>query len=1246
MRLKRLVVHGFKSFADRTAFDFDADLTGIVGPNGCGKSNVVDALKWVLGDQRAKSLRGDEMADVIFKGAEGREGMDFAEVTIALEDGAVGAIDGAPRSEIQIGRRLNRDKESHYLLDGEVVRLKDVRDRLMDTGLGVGAYSVMEQGRIDAVLSADPESRRAIFEEAAGISRFKIQKRESLRKLERTELNLARVKDLLEERERRIRSLKIQAGRARRWRELKDQLRNARSSLAVIDARSLRRESADAEVRLRELEAAFAAAVAELAATRESLSDVEVRIGDTERGLEAAQERVREVTSRRDAARHRVAALDSRATELSGDAESSSARAQSLLQQQGERHDQLVAAREALVAHEARLVELGDEAERSRGEVAGAQARVRDLDQAREAVRETVLELMRERTRLRNQAHDDQATLRGLAARATRLTEREDAIDVELATRAIEIDEATRILEDLSQREQWLLGEEQRAQGELGAADQRAAELVRLEGGLRERLASIASRLDVLQGMEAHLEGLDSGARHLLERRPTGLRGRLLDFIDVDLAHSTALEAALGANVQALVVDTRENAEAMLELLAREGKGRATLLIAAEFGDRLERASLFTLPDGADYLYKRVRCKAEAWPMVQWLLRGVCLVDDFRAADVTRTDLCFVTPDGRVLCGPRIEGGTAEDGETHTGLVVRRARIKSLEEELGGFRAQLAALGDDRGRAEERAAELGRLARELGAARLAVRERNHAAGAERTRIVDRFRALETERDALDLEIADVESARRTALAGLGDRLLAEMLIARKERLAGEAEAEAARAVEAARAGATAAGARAHDVEVERATTRSRREAEVLRIASLDGTLREMQAAIDELAERTESAREGADQARRDAATLRDELVGLDAAIVERDAIREDAASNLLAAREERQGVQDGVRRGEATRGNLREDIGKQRLAIGDVDHRFRRLEDKLRDDTGVELRRLLGDVEGLGLLPFQFEGPPVPDELVEQLAGPPLPHALLAPELELLRLWEEPDFDPEAVRREVQVLDAQLERLGAVNVEAVRELEDEERQLGTLEHDYVDLTEARKSLMEALRRMETESRALFEQTFEAARENFRQIFRKLFQGGRADMYLVEGEDALEAGIEIVAKPPGKELQSIALLSGGERSLTALAILFAVFKVKPSPFCILDEVDAALDETNVERFLRVLHDFVGPSQFCIVTHHKRTMAECDVLYGITMQKRGVSTRISVALDEVEDLTEGPAYARAEQPRIAGEEAIGF
>jgi chromosome segregation protein len=1295
MRLKRLIVRGFKSFADKTEFDFDADLIGIVGPNGCGKSNVVDALKWVLGDRSAKSLRGAEMTDVIFKGAEGREGLEAAEVTLVLEndhhgspdevetaatafpggeaadeggadqDGADGdapSTRGTPpkarsvdllggRTEVSIGRRLTRDKESSYLINGEVVRLKDVRDLLMDTGLGVGAYSVMEQGRIDAVLSADPESRRAIFEEAAGISKFKLQKRETLRKLERTEQNLARVKDLLEERSRRIRSLKIQAGKARRWQEIRGRLRDVKSSAALVDARGLRDRRRVVGDDLERQEARLEAALEALHAARDGLGELEERIAEAEQRLSDAQDRLRDSTSRREGARQRAASLGDRVEELREDAESCAARAQTLDQQRTERAADLGGARARLTEVEAQLVEFGKLAEARREAVRDAQADARALQVEREEARGSMLELLHERTRRRNLGHEQAAQVRGVDARTGRLGERRTAVDRELGSRALELAACGRAAEDLEQRIAWLEAEEARILADLGQADTRAAELARLESGLRERVASSASRLEVLQGMEAHHEGLDAGPRFLLERQPAGLRGRLLDMIDCDLEYSRALEAALGEHVQALVVDTRADAEAMLGQLAAEGKGRATLLIAEEFGDRLERSSLFSLPEGAVFLYRKVRCRPDAWPMVQWLLRGVCFVDGLGDARADRTDLCFVTGDGTLLCGPRLQGGAAEEG-ARAGLVVRRAQIRSLDEQVRELEQQLEGLQADRSRAQDRALALGSRAQSIGAARQAARERQQACAAERQRLADRIADLDRERADLEVETRELARQRCGAIARLGEHLLAEHLVRRREQRLADAEGRIGALLDEARQRAEDAVRDEQDVRVRQATARSEREALVQRIGALDANLRDLGEALDELEQRREQALGGAERAAEDARRSRDECEELAERIAELEIQRDEASEALGAERLAKQDRQAVIRDREQARDALREEIAQSRLALSDVDHRFERLEDRLRDDTGVELRRLLGEVAGQGLLPydplgpFEWVGPPAPAGAVESLEGPPVPLPVLEPELGLERLWEREDFDLDAVRKEVQVLQSQVDRLGAVNLDAVRELDEEERKLGTLEHDYGDLTDARKALMEALRKMELESRALFEQTFEQARENFRMIFRKLFQGGRADMYLTEADDALESGIEIVAKPPGKELQSIALLSGGERSLTALAILFGVFKVKPSPFCILDEVDAALDETNVERFLRVLRDFVGPSHFCVVTHHKRTMAECDVLYGITMQKRGVSTRISVKLDQIDEFTDGPSYKKAEGQRIAGEEHVGF
>ncbi|MGA1523496.1 MAG: chromosome segregation protein SMC, partial [Planctomycetota bacterium] len=1072
MRLKRLIIRGFKSFADRTEFDFDADLIGIVGPNGCGKSNVVDALKWVLGDRSAKSLRGSEMTDVIFKGAEGREPMDAAEVTLVLENDRVLSSDGAEvaallggRTEVSIGRRLTREKESSYLINGEVVRLKDVRDLLMDTGLGVGAYSVMEQGRIDAVLSAEPESRRAIFEEAAGISKFKLQKKESLRKLERTEQNLARVKDLLEERSRRIRSLKIQAGKARRWQELRDQVRDFRSAVAVQDARTFRARQQELEADLREREERLQVAVQALDEARSGLGELEERIGDADRALQDAQDRLREATSRRDLAQQRASSAEDRAEEQREAAEACTARVTTLDTQRRERRDSLDSARARLVEVEAQLVELGKAADERREAASKAQAEVRELQQRREDARNAMLELLHERTRLRNLAHEQTASLRGVDARMRRVVERSGTVETEIGARGQELGESARIVEALGQRIAGLDAEEERIGAPLDAADTKAGELARLEAGLRERVASTSSRLELLQGMEAHHEGLDQGPKFLLEQMPPGLRGRLLDMIDCDLEYSRALEAALGEYVQALVVDTRRDAEVLLALLADEGKGRATLLIAEEFGDRLERSSLFSLPEGSEFLYRKVRCRPDAWPMVQWLLRGVCIVDSFEDARTERTDLCFVTREGGLLCGPRVSGGAAEEGG-RAGLVVRRAQIRSLEEETQSLEANLEALRTDRSDAQGRADALRERVAELARERQSSRERFQAGQAERRRLAERFADLEREQTELVAEGRELSRQRAGAVGKLGDHLLSEFLVRRAESRAQSAESEVATALTEARRVSEEAVSGEQDVRVRQAATRTDRDALVERIDAADATLRDLGEAMEDLEARREQALSGAERAADEARRNRELAEETVAQIEEYESVRDEAAETLTSARLSKQERQDTIQERDAQREELRESIGATRIQISDVEHRFDRLEEKLRSETDVELRRLLGEISGHGIVPHELAGPPAPSGSVACLEGPPIPPAMLEAELSLKRLWEDEDFDLDGVRKEVQVIQSQIDRLGSIHVDAVRELEEEEQKLGTREHDFAELPASRKALLEALRKRE------------------------------------------------------------------------------------------------------------------------------------------------------------------------------------
>lgn len=1271
MRLKRLVARGFKSFADRTEFEFDNRLTGIIGPNGCGKSNVVDAIKWVLGDQRAKSLRGTEMTDVIFKGAEGREAMGMAEVTITFED-PNGSLDG--RTEIDISRRLTLDKESTYLLNGQEVRLKDVRDVLLDTGLGSSGYSVMEQGRIDAVLSANPDARRAIFEEAAGVARFKLQKKEALRKLERTDQNLARVTDLLEERARRIRSLRIQAGKARRYQELAAALRELKAALAVLDGRVLREQASVQLQRLQEQQFELAAAEEGCGLAAERVAEADAAIAACAAVLSTVQDELRACQGQLTKHQERAEAQKQRAADLGAELARGQARVQSLVDQRDERQLTLQVQRDQIQDQEQQLVELAVALEAQRAAVQAAMANLRALQQEREQLRERQLELVHRRTRARNAAADAAAKIGAARAREQRLGERHQTLGDEQQRLTAEAAHWAGELADLGTRERLLTEREQRALADLQEADAAAAELASAEAALRGEQSQLAGRRAALEAMEAHHEGLDAAPRHVLQQQPEGLRGRLLDQIEIDLEHGQALEAALGPYVQALVVDTREHAAAIVRDLTERRLGRVLLLVEEEFGEAPPcRSLLLRPPEGVQYLADLVRhtpreasgseasgsdaaglhatARARSERLLGWLLRGVVLAN-YDIADPSRADLCFVTADGTLVCGPRVEGGATAEG--HAGLVVRRAQIQQLGQELQAFEGRLQAVQATKDQATGRVDRLKRELKLVGAALQAVRSQGHAGRAQESRVAARLRDVQAELGELGIEAAELSRGRCGALARLGQALFDQFLLGRAEAAATAADqACSARCTEAEQAARTA---QQHEQEqrIQKAQTEQAREGSLRAIRMHEEALRDFERALVELRERQQDAEDDratalAEQERlaEQAAVLADELGTLEAQ-------KQDRQAALDAARSSRQEAQQDLHRQEQRRSLANEVTTQCRLGAADLQHRFTRLEDRLREETGVELRQCLGEITGIGLVHHKdWQGPPAPLGACEELQGPPLPPAWAEAFYGMRRLWDEADFDAEGTHKEVQVLQSQKDRLGAVNLDAVQELSNEEGEFTTLEQEVGDLKEARRALLETLRKLEAESKLLFETTFEQARKNFQELFRKLFQGGKADMALSQAEDMLEAGIDIVAQPPGKQLQSINLLSGGERSLTAVAILFALFKVRPSPFCILDEVDAALDETNVERFLRVLRDFTDDTQFCIVTHHKRTMAECQVLYGITMQRRGVSSRIAVSLQEVDSFHEGAAVGAgtgkpdpAKKQRIAGEEAIGF
>jgi len=1221
MRLKRLELFGFKSFADRTVLHFDDSFTGIVGPNGCGKSNVVDAVRWVLGEMRPTSMRGGEMADVVFKGSVSRPAMGVAEVTMVLENSAAplpadAANDPSTHpgegthlcipdrgAEISITRRVTTGGEGEYLIDGERVRLKDIRDMLFDTGLGSRGYSVLEQGRIDAVLSQNPLDRRAIFEEAAGVSRYRQRKKETESRLRRVEQDMQRLDDVLRELASRVRSLKIQAGKAERYVVARDAWRADR-------ARSLKHRLHQGRLQLSRLGTELAEHDRRVADLRANRSEGETDVARREREQQSLAAEVDRLASEVARIAGESRACEERCVHLRS-------RIESWKQAGAEESTRALEMAAVLELREAELATLQEEAREIERDVATSKQRVeeraREAREARQAHHDA-----RQRTEAQNEVllaalHEKtggQNTLRHLQELRPALIER-------TRRAAAKAEDSRRALAEMEAR----AAEAGRAAHEAQVAHERAREtaqdletrLADVEAGgaaaLEERNARelererLRSRVEALRDREREREGLEAGARAVLEGAEAadgpctadGLRGLVADHLRTSTRFARALDAALGPTAQALVADDPELVGKVIGWLEARRAGLVRLVLPGGLAGTPAAERDAQVPELAGFgeaiegrLEDFVECAEEFRPLTRLLVGDVIVVRDLStslALGRAHPRWRYVTPAGDLVDGAGVLGGHRE---IQQGAVGRRASADELERELRTVEAaleraeaRLASLSDERETlAAERAraqAELERLAAELAEARGVER----TACARREDLRERATLVERETAVVEDEVRQLDGDLEAAAAKLT-----------QDEAAFERENGALREVDAER---LRLEARCEELQREEGALRLEL---TRRTAELEGRAargRDLARVVEESRRELERARRlagehaaSAEQAELDVASLGEQA--------------EQLRGERAAIEAEHEELRDAERAG-------REAIERHRGRVDAVTRELEELSAVLADmrleQQRVQLAReeLAGRaVEDLGLSETQL------------LDG-------FAPEPELADAERLAELD-----RRVAELKAQLDRLGPVNTDAVEELEESETRFRFLDGQRKDLAAAKHSLAEALEHINEESQRLFLETFEQVRGHFQVLFRQLFGGGKADLEFDPGEggnfDPLEAGIEIVARPPGREMLPIGLLSGGQRTMTALALLFAVFRSRPSPFCVLDEVDAALDDANIGRFLAMLDTFRGETQFVVVTHNKGTMAASDRLYGITMETKGVSTHVAVEFGDVD------------------------
>ena len=1186
MFLKRISMVGFKSFADQVDFEFDPGITCIVGPNGCGKSNVVDAFKWVLGEQSAKSLRGQQMLDMIFNGCASRRSSGLAKVDLLFDN--VDRSLPLDCDEVTVSRKLYRSGESEYLLNKEACRLRDIRELLMDTGIGTDAYCVIEQGKVDILLQSSPAERRMVFEEAAGISKYKARKREALRKLERTEQNLLRVADIVEEVERRLRSVKLQAGKARNWQAYDAKLREMRSVFSLAEYHRLTLDcqghqgeataASDAVTSVRtRIDANEAESVrltaetdrlsAELSGLENDYLQVKSQITAHEERIEAASRRAAVEEHHLVGAGERLAAHERRREELQAELTRLQEQATALSQDiQGQ--------------HEA-IDRLLEEDRAEAGELTLAQALLQDEKAG-------LIELVRRGAELHNQIVKLESHCDSLEGQKGRLSQRDAQIAEELRgllERKGELEFRRTEVESLIATEMERLEEKKRESARVHTMQ---ADLVHEISTAKELRGGLASRKELLEDLEQKMEGVGAGVRQLLAAKAdphddpalASVAGMVAELFEADLVHALVVEAAIGEQDQYVVV---EDTAAFLADPSRFDKlaGRLTAICldrlppvvnVRDFSDRpgfvAEAMSLAHFPDEWERLGRHLLGKTV---VVENLQAALALADDDTDGHrfVTLSGE-VVAPNGQISLGPP---------SSEAGLISRKSELRDIEQQLAETERRIRVLTDQLGRAEAEAEHLEEVQQELRGAIHDAHTARVEANAALANIEEAVRRLTDEQPLIAGEVALIEqqigetrerhSQNRQSLDRIEqENRRHEEEVARHQQRIDEIVARRTDLQEQLTEGRVRAGQLAEK-----------------RAATAESTLairRDLQAAEDALAA---TGRES-DDSRRRIAEAEEAALACRAALAGLQLEAQRVEAQTLQLRRQREMVRvENEELSAATKG--------ARLELEEAESRLHTAEMALQE---ARVRR---------------------DELVARVRD-----ELDVDLTEQYASYEHTERDWDEVEAEIRELRGKIDRLGNVNLDAIAEQEELEQRHEFLTSQRDDLLDSQGQIEQLIRQLDQESTQRFIESFELIRGNFRELFRKLFGGGKADIILEDPDDVLECGIDIVARPPGKELQSITLMSGGEKTMTAIALLMSIFQSKPAPFALLDEVDAALDEANNDRFNRILLEFVESSQFIIITHAKRTMTVADQLYGITMQEPGVSTRVSVKFEPTE------------------------
>lgn len=1187
MKLKKLELYGFKSFAQRTEIVFDEGITGIVGPNGSGKSNIGDAVRWVLGEQSAKTLRGASMSDVIFNGTQKRKPLSYCEVSLVFDnDDHALAMEAA---EVMVTRRVYRNGESEYYLNRTACRLKDVVDLFRDTGIGKEGYSIIGQGRIDEILSRKSEDRRQVFEEAAGIVKFKARKEEADKKLQRTLENLERVDDILDELTKRLKPLEEQSRNARVYLELSTELKDLDLNLFLI-------RSDRARARLSELESELLTVQTILADTESNLTDKTTRRDETQNRIDQLEEAITKArTELMECAEHvhesqkKISALQSRR-------ETRSENRQRIVREQEEAQERLAeiekdhARIQADVEKQHSLIADAEQILRATQEAAEkAQAKEKEADAALEAQKAAVIDQMNRLSDVRN----DKTRLNTMQAQMeTRLTEIEESGGA-LQEQEAALREALTAVEKQMETENQ---HQQQCQEKLAQARQASDEADTAYANLRADvekqsadMQAAASRHNVLTEMTRDMEGYNMAVRRAMtyakQRGLTGVKGVLAQLMTVPQAYETAIDMALGAAQQNIVTDTEETAKELINYLRQNRLGRATFLpMSAIRGKTLygnERNAL-KLPGCLGVASELVQCAPEYRGIVENLLGRTVIADNLdHGIPIMRAGnhaFRLVTLEGDVMhSGGSMTGGSAQSKVSN--LLSRERELKELTAKLQTGRAEL-----DKCRQE-------------------LTQRQQTAQEKRQKVSDAVNALHQQ----EIAVAREQARRESVFADLNTHLQ-RMQETEQARVQLHQSLEDIRqqleTIEHQRTGAQGdqSAMEQKTIEMQNALVKARAEASAENDRLMVRTLQ-----LSDL-------RHGLSDLERDEAHAQQ-----DQAQILREQERRE---QLLHEMDELDAIdENGMKREEAESARRQKEQLRQESAAQAIEQR--------RSQAQSDLRDILSDMENLHEA-YNRDS--------EKLHKTELAKAHIEGDQKNLqnRIWDtykltyagaeefrRTPFDEKESDCRAAELQGQIRALGTVNVGAVEEYAETKARVDDLTAQQQDLKRAEMDLRELIERLLIQMRSTFVENFSKMQGYFAETFTRLFGGGHAELKLMDPDDPLNCGIEVNAQPPGKKLQLLSLLSGGERALTAIAILFAMLKLKPTPFCILDEIEAALDDANIGYYADYLKEYSKGTQFIVVTHRKGTMERCNSLFGVAMEEQGVSRMVSVSLQDYQE-----------------------